>query len=148
MKRFVFRFEAVEKVRRRAERDALKRFAEAQRALKERMDEKAQFERRLGLSLNRREVLSSVPVTVFQLETDFIEGTKVRISNSEAAIDRATRAAQKELDRYLEARKNLRVIEKLREKDYEKFKKLRRKKEERELDDLYVMRSRVGKEIA
>ena len=56
------------------------------------------------------------------------------------AIVRASRSVEKALRAYLTARRQTRMIETLREKDYQEFKKMVAKKEQKELDELSAMR--------
>jgi flagellar export protein FliJ len=150
MRRFRFQFEALATVRKRAEDQAMRSLGAAQRAFQAAQDYKRMLLRDLEMSLIRRENLGSHPDgdgssssgTDFQLETSYITGIKQRIIQSDQAILRAQRSVEKALRTYLHARKQTRMIETLREKAYAEFKKARAKQEQKDLDDLNVMRAR------
>lgn len=147
-KKFRFRFESVEKVRKLREDEALRALAAAQRAFQDAVSRRARLGERLRLSLERRESLGgasgqAIATAPFRLENDFIAGTKQRIIQAEQGILRARRGVEKALKVYLNARRQTKVIETLREKDYAEYRKAMAKKEQKDLDDLYVMRARL-----
>jgi flagellar export protein FliJ len=150
MRKFRFKFEALERVRKAREDDCLHALSQAQSAFRDAVERKNDRVRELEEALIRRERLGSEPVSVnaFVLEEDFIVGTRQRIVQSEQAILRAKRGVEKALRAYLEARRQCRMIEVLREKASAEFKKERSKQEQKQLDDIYVMRSRLMRESA
>jgi flagellar FliJ protein len=143
MAKFRFRFQAVENVRKRAEDEAMRLMGEAQRALQAAKDHKARLEQELADSLERRESIASsgFNVTALQLEDSFITGTKQRIIQADQGIIRAARGLEKAIRAYMFARRQTRMIETIREKDLAEFKKELQKREQKELDDIYVMRA-------
>ena len=150
-KRFKFRFEAVERVRRSQEDEALRLLAQAQRVFQAALDHKAGLLERLRLSLERRETLGeagkeAVPATPFRLENAFIAGTKQRIIQADQAILRARRGVEKALRGFLHARRQTRIVESIREKDFAEYRKALQQREQKELDDLYVMRARMSRD--
>jgi len=146
-KKFRFRFETVEKVRKMREDESLRLLAQAQTVYQEALDKRAQLGERLRLSLERREGLggseSPLVTTPFQLENEFIAGTKQRMIQAEHGIQRARRGVEKALRAYLHARRQTKIIESLREKDFAEYRKAMAKREQKDLDDLYVMRARM-----
>lgn len=146
MRRFRFRFEAVERVRRARESEALRALAEAQGRYQEALSHKKNLVGQLSDALARRELLGSEPTRVmaFLTENDFISGTKQRIIQSDQAIVRATRGVEKALRSYLAAKRQLRVIETLRERHFSDFKRELAKREQKVLDDIYT--TRAGRE--
>jgi flagellar export protein FliJ len=142
MKRFKFRFEAVEKVRKTREKESLRALGAAQRELLAARARKDSLVSALQGSLLRRERLGqeAVSPTAYVLETDFIQGTKARIIQSEQGITRAQRGVEKAMRVYLLALRQLRAIENLREKMFAEFKRAKAKKEQKESDDLTLMR--------
>jgi len=148
MKRFQFKFAAVLKLRQARENEALRGLAAAQRAYQAELARKAELLSKLDVALRRREELGAVAVDIqaFHLEQGFIDGIRHRIVQADHAISRAARGVEKSMRTYLHARRETRVIEVLREKAIEEFKKEKAKKEQRELDDLTVMRSRFSSE--
>ncbi len=143
MKRFKFRFDAVEKVRRNREQQVLRLLGASQRDLEAAQARKRKLTERLATALAAREKigLQSAYPADFGISTDFIQGTKQRIIQADGAIARAKRALEKATRVYLIARRQLRAIETLREKHHEEWKRERSKKEQKELDDLVIMRS-------
>ncbi len=123
----------------------MRSLAGAQASYQEALGAKRDLLSKLGQALQRREELGGVSVSAlaFQMENDFIGGTKQRIIQSDQAIVRATRSVEKALRAYLYARKQLRMIETLREKHFVEFKRELARKEQKNLDDLYTMRSRL-----
>jgi flagellar FliJ protein len=142
MKKFKFKFSAVQKVRKSREEDALRNLGAAQRAYQSELGVKASLLSDLQLALERREKLGveAVGILSFQLEQNFINGTKQRIIRQDQAIVRASRVVEKCLRAYLVCRRDTKMIETLREKEYAEFKKLVAKKEQKELDELSAMR--------
>ena len=148
MKKFSFKFEAVLKQRKIREEDALRALGDAQRAYQEEVSAKSSLLSILDRSLRRREELGgdAVPVLAFQLEEDYIRGTKQRLVRADQAILRASKAVEKALRAYLNARKQSRTIEILREKAYEQYRREKAKLEQKRQDDLTVMRTRLNLE--
>lgn len=144
MRKFRFQFETVLHVRRSREQDALAALAAAQRAYQAEVAAKQGLLGELQRGLERREKLGSVPTPVlsFQLEQEFINGTKSRIVRADQAIVRASRGVEKALRAFLAARKQTRMMEILEEKAYAEFRKELGRRERKELDELMVMRAR------
>jgi flagellar export protein FliJ len=145
MKKFKFKFAAVERVRKEALDSALRGLAQAQRAFQSSVARKQELQRELEGALIRRESLGSDPVgpVAFQLENAYISGTKQRIVQQEQAIFRASRGVERALRAFLHARKQMRMVETLREKALADYKKARSKYLEKQQADLYVMRARM-----
>lgn len=145
MKKFRFQFETLERVRRSREDEALRLLSIAQGIFKAAQDHKARLQGGLSASLVRRENLAdqTIGVLSFQLENDFISGTKQRIIQADQAILRAKRGVEKALRIYLQSRRQTRMIEMLREKAFAEFKIARNKYEQKQSDDLSVMRARL-----
>jgi flagellar export protein FliJ len=148
MKKFRFKFETVLTVRKSREQDALTALGAAQRGYQQALNHKQQLQGQLREALERREGLgrTATPVLSFQLEQAFINGTKQRIVQADQAIVRASRVVEKSLRAYLTARKQTRMIEVLEEKEYAEFRRSVAKKEQKELDELMIMRSRLKEE--
>jgi len=135
--------EAVEKLRKRKEDDALTALGEARRVLKSITDEKERLHNDLQNSLIRREKLGSIPTTpeAFQMEELFISGTRLRINRTVVQEHRATRAVERATRVYLHAKREVMVMETLREREFEEFKREVALKERKEQDDLAIMRA-------
>jgi flagellar export protein FliJ len=145
MKKFEFKFAAVLKQRKIREEEALRALGQAQRAYQAELDNKKRLLSDLDLALKRREALGEYPVSpiAFQLEDEFITGSKHWIRRADQAIFRATKNVEKALRGYLHARKQSRMIEILREKAYEQYRRDRSKDEQKRLDDITIMRERL-----
>lgn len=145
MAKFRFKLEALEKVRKTKEQEALRGLSSAQTAYHAATSHKSNLIGVLEQALAHREGICDSPVTSHEiaLATDHITGTKQRIIQADQAILRARRGVEKALRIYLVARRQMRMMEVLREKAFEEFKRAQAKKQQRELDDLYVMRARM-----
>ena len=150
MRKFHFKLEAVEKVRKSREQDALRELAAAQRVLQAEKEHKMELISSLQESLVRREEFAKESVTrvVYDTENDFISGTKIRIQQADQAIERAQRKVEKAMAYYLSCRQQRRMIEKLREKAYLAYREEVRLHELKQLDDLYVMHAHREEEVA
>ena len=137
-------------MRKTREQDALRALAEAQRALQAEKERKNSLSARLHESFERREKFGEIASTsmVIQIEENFIVGTKQKILQIDQAIIRAGRAVEKAMAYYLSCRQQRMMMDKLREKAYEKFQEELRKKELKEADDLNIMWARMDKGAA
>jgi len=84
----------------------------------------------------------------FQMEQDFITGTKQRILHAERDIARATRVVEKALRIYLHARRQTKMLELVYEKEYKEFRRAQAKREQKLLDDMVIMRDRLKEKVA
>lgn len=144
-KKFRFRLEAVEKVRRAKEQETLRGLASAQAKYQETLRHKQWLMEETQSALQRREMLAATPqpVLAYQLETEFITGNKVRIMQADQAIFRARKFVEKALKEVIAAKRAVKAIENLREKAFTEYKIEVRKKEQKELEELYVSRQRM-----
>jgi len=145
MKRFQFKFETILKHRKRREDDCLRALGAAQRTLQAERERKSGLECDLADALLRREGLGSsepIGIDAFLLENSFIEGTKQRIIQADQAILRANRSVEKAMRVYLMARRQAMVMETLKDKAREEYRRERNKWEQRQQDDLTIMRNR------
>jgi flagellar FliJ protein len=146
MKKFEFRFQKVEEIRERRKQNALKALAESQQKLLNSRSLKETLLQSLHEAFLRREnfgVQSASLIGVVQSEENHIAGTKQRIiavlhqiKRDEKEVERATKA-------FLEMQRELRVIEKLREKDEAEYSLERQKFLNHQIDDLNTMRHRL-----
>lgn len=147
MKRFQFKFESLEKVRKIREEEALLSLARAQGELVSARSRKEQIETSIEESMERKEQLAekiSSPVE-HALEVDFIAGAKYRKIGAEKAIVKAERNVEKAMRTYLSARRQTRMIEILREKAKAQFRVETNKQIQRQLDDLMILREPLKK---
>ena len=143
MKRFKFRLEAVEKVRKRNEEDAMRVLADARRRLGELVAQGEKLTHALDVAAARKQELgrNSSNSSQFAIEEDFIAGTKLRIAQLAPAVARAQKGVEKATRFFLHARRQLHVISTLRERELEAFKREQSKREQKEIDDMVVMRA-------
>jgi len=144
-KKFRFRLDAVERVRRAKEQEALRGLAAAQMKYQEALKHKQTLMEETLDALKRREELAgkSQPVLAYQLENEFINGNKMRILQADQAIFRSRKFVEKALKEVILAKRAVKAIEKLREKAFAEFKIEMRKKEQKDLEELYVSRQRI-----
>lgn len=147
-KRFRFRLEAVERVRKTKEQEALRGLALAQAKYQDALNAKRKILEDNDRALARREALAVVPqpVLAYQMENEFIAGNRVRIVQSDQAIFRARKFVEKALREVIAAKRAVRAIEILREKAYEEFKTALRKREQKQLEEVYASRPRTSEE--
>ncbi len=143
MKRFKFRLEAVETIRKRREEDALLELSRAKSELQSILDRKAALESDLSDALSRRESLGITPVgaDAFAMEEAFISGLKRRIRQAEQHAQRAARFVERATRIFLHARRDLHVIETLREREQEEFRREQGRMEMKEADELSSLRA-------
>ncbi len=141
-KKFRFKLEAVEKVRKAKEQETLRILALAQIKYQETLKHKEWLIKETESALDRRDTLPSTsqPVLAYQIETEFINGNKIRILQADHAILRARKIVEKALKEVLNAKRALKALEILREKAFNEFKIEVRKKEQKELEEIYVFR--------
>ncbi len=150
MKKFRFKLKALEKLRGLKEKEALRVLAEAQRLREVEMRKKNKILDQIHNGLSRRELLgleTTTPVH-FQIEEEFIVGNKYRLLFADQAIFRAQKKINKAMGLYIKAKKDLKIIEKLKERELYRHNEEVRIKENREMDDLNIMRARFKKEVA
>jgi flagellar export protein FliJ len=147
-KRFRFRLEAVEKVRRAKEQEALRGLAAAQAKYQETLAAKRRLLDDNECALLRRDALANTaqPILAFQIENEFIHGNRQRFVAADQAIFRARKFVEKALREVILAKRAVRALELLREKAYAEFKVALRKREQKELEEVYVSRPRLDEE--
>ena len=144
MKKFKFRLETVLNERKKNENIKLRDWTLAQRILQTLANQKIQFEKRLNEACSEATQLAELPINSsaeFYTIDNFIKGIKLLIQWKEQEIERATKLTQKKYSEYVQASQKRKILEKLKEKRTEEFKKAIHKKELKELDDLYIMRA-------
>lgn len=145
-RKFKFRLEAVERVRRAKEQETLRALAYAQAKYQETLQIKQRLMEDTESALARRETLAKTaqPVLAYQLENELITGNKQRILQSDQAITRARKFVEKALREVIMAKRALKGIELLREKAFLEFKTALRKKEQKDLEEIYTSRHLHG----
>lgn len=146
MRKFHFRFDAVEKLRKNQEQRALQEFAQTQRDYFACVKIKENLLNDLEQALIHREKLGDnwTSTHLYQLQDSHIFGLKRSIGRAEQAIIRAHKKLQKAMKTFLDARRNCKKIEHLKDKDLEIYKRERTKYEQKQLDELTTMRYEVS----
>ena len=147
-RKFRFRLEAVERVRRAKEQEALRALALAQGKYHDALDAKRLLLEGNERSLLRREALAKTiqPVLAYQIEIEFIYGNRQRVVASDQVIFRARKFVEKALREVILAKRQVRAIELLREKAFAEYKTALRKREQKEMEKVYVSLPRTGEE--
>lgn len=148
MKKFTFKFQAVLQIRKIREQEFLKQLSRTQRAHQEELSKKAQLGVQLNRSLERRQNLGKTAedIASFHLEDNFIIGTKQKLIQADNSILRASKAVERALQTYLIAKRQYKIMETLLEKAQEEHRRAKRRKEEKDLDELIIMRTRLSQE--
>ena len=143
MKRFQFKLEALLTIREQQVHEALRILAETQRNLMSKQERKNSLENQLKNAALRRELLGNKISSIqeYRIEDALIQGNRKRIEFSDRAIIRAKKWVNQAMSQYLVARRRKTIIEKLKDKAKEDYKMELRKFEQKQLDDIYVMRS-------
>ncbi len=135
-------------MRRAKEQEALRGLAAAQAKYQETLAAKRRLLDDNERALLRREALANTPqpILAFQIENEFIQGNRQRFVQADQAIFRARKFVEKALREVILAKRAVRAIELLREKAYAEFKVALRKREQKELEEVYVSRLRLDEE--
>jgi flagellar export protein FliJ len=145
MKKFQFKYHAVLKERQIKEKFALELLADAQHAYQTEVEQKLKLIETLEKSQTRKENLGRTPVQIqaFQAEQDFITGTKQKILQSDQKIFKAQKNIDRAMKQYIHAKRRTEIIEELKEKSYQEYRKERNRFEQKQLDDSLVMRAHL-----
>ena len=125
---------------------ALRGLADAQKKLQIAIEFKKSLQIQLEQTLQEREQLGVTPTPAagFQFIQTFIVGVKQRIVNADQSILKANRGVDKAMRVYLNAKRQTRMIEILKEKQFAEFKVYVKKAEQKEQSELTIMRAHLG----
>lgn len=142
---FVFPFEGLLKHRKRLEEVAKKEFFLAQSKVDEILNEiNKMYERidevRAEIS-NTQQIGGKGSSKIVQLE-DFIKGQNIKIKNARHAARELMQIAEEKREVLVEKVKEFKMIDKIKEKRKDEYKVARRKKEQKEIDDILIMRAK------
>ncbi len=145
MEKFRFKFQSVLQVRKVKEEEALRLLSIAQGFYQSEIRNKSFLISELTSAFKMRDILISKSNfgADFSIENSYITGTKHRIKLSDQSILNASRKVEKALRNYLVLKKKTHAMEILRENSYAEYRKIRSKEEQKESDDINVMRSRL-----
>jgi flagellar FliJ protein len=139
VKRFTFRLDRLRELRERAERERAAQLGLAMRKESERQDTLAAAMREADRAGEQAALAPSrvaLPAGLLS-NLDLARGTaSLRVDDAEAQLLGASEAVEQERVRYGEARRDLRVIEKLKEKRFDAWKDDAAREEQKETDGL------------
>ena len=104
-------------------------------AMRECRDQFKQGTRSLGASLTRK-----MPSDGLRAYSDYLKGLEDQIARIEKAVDRCRRVVNEKRTALLTKTKECKMIEKLKEKDLQKWKEKQRLLEQKALDETAIMR--------
>lgn len=142
-KRFRFRLEAVLKIRKWKEQEALRSLGAAQRKYSEIQQLRLAMQNRRDEWNKKRSAelgTKSFSVAESHAVQSFLDGCVVRERQFEHKLQHAKKQIEKALRNYLSAKKALKSIEKIKEKSFEEFKVQQRKIEAKRQDDFQTTR--------
>jgi flagellar FliJ protein len=144
--RYEFSLEVLLEHRRRTENEARRQYMEAQakvdQAVAQLNEYYAQVDRTREDNLNLQRQGGAKSSSLVANE-NFITGQKVRIETQRMKIRELKMAAEELQLALVEAAKETKTLEKLKERQQEEYKKARRKRDMKETDELVVLRHKV-----
>ena len=146
MAKFKFQLEAVEKIRAQKEQKMLEELSAAQRNYQEKIsDKKAILEKRQQAFLQKTELASrDASINEIRLLDEYLVGLKFQLTRADQAIVRSRRFLDQGMRNYISARRERMMIDQLKEKALVEFKIEQGRLEQKNLDDLITMRSRLN----
>ncbi|MBN22287.1 MAG: hypothetical protein CL678_13480 [Bdellovibrionaceae bacterium] len=145
MKKFKFRFSAVEKIRITQEKEALKKLADAQKKFYDLVAIKDKYRDEISQSYERKKTIEKRDFNSSEiyLEETFVLGNKYRSLINDFSIEKANKVLRNKMTEFIECRQKKEMIQKIKEKDKENFNIQVTKKEQKEVDDINVMRRKM-----
>lgn len=146
MAKFKFQLEAVEKVRIQAEEKALETMSIQQKIYQEKINYKKELiAKKSNAFLAKNEMLTrDSNVNEIRLQEEYISGINQRLLRADQAIVRARRFLEQAMREYIKARKERKMVDRIKEKAVETFKINQNRLEQKNIDDLISMRSRLN----
>ena len=146
--KFKFPFETLRKVRKREEEVAQKEYLEARTQLEEllyEIDEMYKSIDKSRLSISRLQFgKEALRIEEIQALEAFILGQHVRIRSERVKARELMRNVEEKQDIFFQKARDFKVIDRLREKRMSEFRRNKRKKEEKQMDEIVVLRSKRG----
>jgi flagellar FliJ protein len=145
-KKFKFRLEAVLKERQRQEEKRLQEWTLARTLLQEMKNAKVKLEEKLKLAIeegNEFSKTSNKLASQYDVYEKYLNGLKLKIQWKTQEIQRAEKLTEKKRLEYVAASQKRKALEKIRDKKLNEYLEKIRKNELKNLDDIYVMRSRL-----
>lgn len=146
MARFQFQLQAVEKVRTQKEQKMLEELSISQQKYQEKISKKKQLlNKKLESFTHKNELVSrDASINEIRLIEEYITGLKQNIIRADQEIIRARRFLDQAMRQYIHARRERMMIDRLKEKAMTEFKVEQNRLEQKKLDDLITMRSRLN----
>ena len=142
-KKFQFRLEVVLTERKRQEEKRLQEWTLARQVIGEMIKVCEALKARLRLAMTEATDLAglkhNVAANLISME-HFITGTKTKIGWKEREIERAEKLVERKRLEYVAASQKRKTLEKLKESKLKEYMLIQKKKENKALDDIYVMR--------
>ncbi|MEW6057834.1 MAG: flagellar export protein FliJ [Bdellovibrionota bacterium] len=146
MKKFKFNLEIVLGERKRSEDLRLREWTLARKILQTMLDDLNALETRLVKAFDestdlamKQSGLGGSNIAMLGTVESFISGVKVKIQWKKQEIERALKLTERTRVEYVKARQKREALEKLKASRHEEFRKRVRKRELKDLDDMYVM---------
>jgi flagellar FliJ protein len=146
MAKFTFKLDAVEKFKIQKEQKMLEELGISQRNYQKKIAEKKELLAKKQESfVKKNELLSrDASINEIRLQEEYIIGLKQQIIRADQAIIRSRRFLDQDMRKYIAARKERMMIDRLKEKAFEEFKWEQSRLEQKKLDDLITMRARLN----
>jgi len=146
MAKFRFQLDAVEKIRVQKEQKMLEELAASQRNYQQKITEKkVLLSKKQDSFVRKNELLSrDASINDIRLLEEYISGLKQQIMRADQAIIRSRRFVDQDMRKYINARKERMMIDRLKEKALEEFKQEQSRLDQKKLDDLITMRARLN----
>jgi len=146
MAKFRFQLDAVEKIRVQKEQKMLEELAASQRNYQQKIAEKkVLLSKKQDSFVRKNELLSrDASINDIRLLEEYISGLKQQIMRADQAIIRSRRFVDQDMRKYINARKERMMIDRLKEKALEEFKQEQSRLDQKKLDDLITMRARLN----
>lgn len=146
MAKFRFELEAVEKFRTQKEQKMLEELSVSQKNYQDKINQKKELlNKKQQAFVMKNELISrDAAINEIRLQEDYITGIKHHLVRADQAIIRARRFLEQDMKKYIQARRERMMIDKLKEKALEEFKVEQARLEQKQLDDLITMRARLN----
>ncbi|MCS6831648.1 MAG: flagellar export protein FliJ [Armatimonadota bacterium] len=141
MRRFEFSLQKVLDYRQRVEEQAIRAFAEAQAHL---IRERAMLHQLLierEECLRRSQRRQQLAIELLDIEQTYLSALEGRIEAQRERVAQAEKVLQKKREALIEAQRERKVLERLREKHYEQWRQEMLHSEQKSLDDLATVRA-------
>ena len=139
---FKFRYEALLGYRQHLKEKAEIEYSQARRRLKRLNDELLEYQQELDASRNElaRCLREKTDSDIIKNYSSYIGALKIWMALKEAEIAAAEKLAAERLENLLKRTKKFKIMEKLKEKDFQKWKNMLNKLEQKQLSEMGVLR--------